>query len=137
MARRIIVDGIKVEGAEAQRIVEEALRDADETGAPRRLLPLSLLVVVAIATGVATGVTGYMLTRFAKGLPKGWYIAICIGVGIGVSVVCSRLHWRSQRRQLRAAMRRHGFDLCTRCGYWLKGLGEEQTRCPECGAPRG
>ena len=31
-------------------------------------------------------------------------------------------------------MRRRGFDLCTRCGYWLKGLGPDQTRCPECGA---
>ena len=137
MARRIIVDGIKVEGAEAQRIIEEALHDADETGAPRRILPLSLLVVVAIAVGVVTGVTGYVLTRFVKGLPRGWYIAICVCVSFVVSAVCSRLHWRSQRRQLRAAMRRHGFDLCTRCGYWLKGLGEEQTRCPECGAPRG
>ncbi len=137
MARRIIVDGIKVEGAEAQRIVDEVMRDADETGAPRRILPLSLLVVVAIAVGVATGVTGYVLGRFASGLTGGWYIAICVGVGVVVSSVCSRLHWRFYRRQLRAAMRRHGFDLCSNCGYWLKGLGQEQTRCPECGATRG
>lgn len=135
MARRIIVDGIKVEGAEAQRIVDEALRDADETGAPRRLLPMSLLIMVAVACGVVAGVTGYVLSRFT-GLTSGWQVAICVGVAFVVSGVCSRLHWRSQHRQLRAAMRRRGFDLCSRCGYWLKGLGPEQTRCPECGAPR-
>lgn len=137
MPRRIIVDGIKVEGAEADRIVDEALRDVDDTGAPRRIVPLSLLVVVAIACGVAAGMTGYVLTRFVKGLPRGWVTASCVGVALVVTGVCSRLHWRSQRRQLRAAMRRHGFDLCLRCGYWLKGLSRDQTRCPECGAPRG
>ena len=32
------------------------------------------------------------------------------------------------------AMRRHGFELCTECGYWLKGLPDGTERCPECGA---
>jgi ssDNA-binding Zn-finger/Zn-ribbon topoisomerase 1 len=33
------------------------------------------------------------------------------------------------------ALRRHGYDVCPKCGYWLKGL-EAETRCPECGARR-
>jgi len=34
------------------------------------------------------------------------------------------------------ATRQQGCDVCARCGYWLHGLGDEITRCPECGAIR-
>ncbi len=34
------------------------------------------------------------------------------------------------------ALRQHGYDVCRRCGYWLKGLDAETSHCPECGAPR-
>ena len=136
MTRRILVDGIKLEGADAQRMIDEVLRDVDETGAPRRLVPLSLLVIVAVACGVAAGVTAYVLGRYANGVSSGWRNAICVGVALVVTATCSRLQWRLHRRALRAAMRRHGFDLCPRCGYWLKGLGDDRTRCPECGAQR-
>jgi hypothetical protein len=34
------------------------------------------------------------------------------------------------------ALRGHGYDVCTRCGYWLRGLGDDISRCPECGTPR-
>jgi uncharacterized paraquat-inducible protein A len=136
MARRIIIDGIKVEGPQAQQIIQEAMYDVDEAGKPRRALPLSQLVVVAIVVGIVTGVVGYLLTRYANGLSRKMYIAICIFVSFIVAAICSRFYWRTQRRQLRAAMRRHGFELCTHCGYWLKGLSPDQSRCPECGAAR-
>ncbi|MBT8486178.1 MAG: hypothetical protein HKO59_11610 [Phycisphaerales bacterium] len=136
MASRIIVDGIKVEGAEAQRIIDEVMRDVDDAGTARRLVPLSLLVTVAVACGIAAGLTGYLLGRAAPGVPTGWRVAICIVVSICVCGACSRVHWRFYRRKLRAAMQRRGFDLCSTCGYWLKGLGERQGRCPECGASR-
>jgi len=31
------------------------------------------------------------------------------------------------------ATRDHGHHVCLGCGYWLKGLGDDTTRCPECG----
>lgn len=34
------------------------------------------------------------------------------------------------------ATRRHGYEVCARCGYWLKGLANDVARCPECGARR-
>lgn len=30
-------------------------------------------------------------------------------------------------------LRQSGYDICTRCGYSLKGLPEDHNRCPECG----
>ncbi len=31
------------------------------------------------------------------------------------------------------AMREHGYDICVKCGYWLRGLPDDSHRCPECG----
>ncbi len=33
-------------------------------------------------------------------------------------------------------IRLEGFDICVKCGYWLRGLGDEITNCPECGTKR-
>ncbi len=33
-------------------------------------------------------------------------------------------------------IRLEGFDICLKCGYWLRGLGDEITYCPECGTKR-
>ncbi len=34
------------------------------------------------------------------------------------------------------AARQRGHDVCPKCGYWLKGLGADTQRCPECGCVR-
>lgn len=34
------------------------------------------------------------------------------------------------------ALRDMGFDVCMRCGYWLRGLPATAPQCPECGALR-
>ena len=33
-------------------------------------------------------------------------------------------------------IRLEGFDVCLKCGYWLRGLGDEIMNCPECGTKR-
>lgn len=37
---------------------------------------------------------------------------------------------------VRRATREQGYDVCDRCGYWLRGLDDTTDRCPECGARR-
>ncbi len=34
------------------------------------------------------------------------------------------------------ATRQHGYDVCAKCGYWLRGLADKIERCPECGTIR-
>ncbi len=34
------------------------------------------------------------------------------------------------------ALRQLGYDVCRRCGYWLRGLSDAEDRCPECGHTR-
>jgi len=33
-------------------------------------------------------------------------------------------------------LREDGYDVCLRCGYLLRGLGEDIETCPECGSQR-
>ena len=40
------------------------------------------------------------------------------------------------RREVFYRIRKEGIDVCTNCGYWLRGLGEDVRQCPECGAGR-
>ena len=35
-----------------------------------------------------------------------------------------------------SALRELGYDVCTHCGYWLRGLGDDVKQCPECGSAR-
>ena len=85
MSRRIIIDGIRVEGVEAKRIVNEVLRGVDESGAPRRRMPWGMLVGTAICAGVASAVTAVVLQRWAgdSHWSRGWHWA-ARGAVIGV-----------------------------------------------------
>lgn len=99
LARRIIIDGIKVEGDEASRITNDVLRDVDETGTPRRLVPLGMLVGTAVFAGVASGVTGWVLVRIV-GLRGAWFLVICVAVALAVTFAWRHVHLRLQRRLL-------------------------------------
>jgi hypothetical protein len=134
--RRIIVDGIRVEGIEARRIVDEVMRDVDERGQPRRLAPPGLMAGAIILATVFSCVAGMLVQRFVGGAVGPWMVAVGLATGLTVGAVWGRTYMRFQRRQIRQAMRRRGFDLCPECGYRLKGLCENSTRCPECGAAR-
>lgn len=39
-------------------------------------------------------------------------------------------------RPLRRALRQEGYEVCIRCGHWLRDLSDREQRCPVCGAPR-
>lgn len=34
------------------------------------------------------------------------------------------------------AIRQQGYEVCRRCGYWLRGLDPDTKHCPECGTKR-
>ena len=146
MARRINVDGIRIEGEEAERIIAEAmanqrdLASAEDGKVIHSLgMPPGLLVTLIIFPALTVPVVFLALRAFQPQLPwlsNGWRTFICIFVCLLATTVISRMFWRFRKRQLRAAMKRRGFDLCEDCGYWLKGLSPGQEHCPECGATR-
>ncbi len=72
------------------------------------------------------------------GKPMGW---LGMGILVTVSVLSmwivvawlGRITWRPR---VCAALREQGYDVCTKCGYWLRGLPLETANCPECGTQR-
>lgn len=75
-------------------------------------------------------------TFLSARLPR-WSIFPMLFVQATVSwilmALLGRLSWKPR---VNAALRELGYDVCRRCGYWLRGLSETVERCPECGHER-
>ena len=57
-------------------------------------------------------------------------VSLMAAYGVVIGVVLERYCYGPLVRQV---MRSHGFDICLKCGYWLRGLPDDSRRCPECG----
>ncbi len=134
--RRIIVGGVKIQGKEARQLIRDAFRDARRRSTTRyKPLLLSLLVsLISVATYVL------LADALIPAWPKPWRtIAIALGafvLGLFIGRTLYVVHLRANRESILRAMRSRGFELCTNCGYWLKGLADDVRRCPECGKRR-
>ena len=84
-----------------------------------------------VGGGVATflGVGGVAYKLFRAGGPV-VLLAICF---FGGGAFLHRIRFSPC---VYLAMRRHGYDVCPQCGYWLRGLDDEVSCCPECGSDR-
>ena len=63
LTRRIIVDGVRVEGPEARRIVDEVLLGVDDTGSLKRRFPYGFVLGAALCGGVTACSTWANTTR--------------------------------------------------------------------------
>ncbi len=133
--RGIIVDGIKLDRTASKRVLAEAYKIAKSKGR-RRLSTLGSALAIVILSG---GLMAYPVYKVivtigfgGLGLMLGSYAVSGAGVLVAVVMLRPGLRWFN-RKEMRLAMRELGYKLCTNCGYWLKGLGEEIKHCPECG----
>ena len=134
---RLIVGGIRVEGAEARRVLRDAYRMARKKSGRRPRRPV--LIASAVSACVLIFVT-FLLARNRPtffGLPN-WLIIFIVALiaGMVAGAVVGRISIRAHKEEIILAMRSRGYDLCTSCGYWLKGLADDAGRCPECGGKR-
>ena len=136
MKHQIIIDGIRVEGEDAKRILDEVLHDVDSKGVARRRFVIGVTTAAIIVSALIAASIGATFPLLFPGIKK-VYIAMLSAAAASTSSILW-IHWymRRNKRRFREAMRRRGFELCPECGYWLKGLGDDSTRCPECGSPR-
>ena len=63
-------------------------------------------------------------------------VIMLIFLTIGVYVSHCLIFGPMSARRTYEILRQSGYDICTRCGYWLKGLDDATDRCPECGTKR-
>ena len=92
-------------------------------------------VALYLAVTVAMLGSAFVLPRF---LPSTYqpFLAFLVLYG-GLSWLVYALLQRFRFAPLfRRVVREHGYDVCLGCGYWLRGLGEDAERCPECGTAR-
>ena len=98
-------------------------------------LPVFYLLTVFLASDaggwVATfiGATGFIHRLFRAGGPFVLFV-LCFVVG---SAILQRFRFAPCAYR---ATRQQGYDVCAKCGYWLKGLSDDIRRCPKCGVKR-
>lgn len=107
------------------------------------------------AMALTVGGGGALGGAFFNAWPAGWLMALglhrtiaymigaacaaligCLLGGIAMYLVALVLGRRAWIVEARRAVRDTGREVCVRCGYWLRGLGDEVRVCPECGTER-
>ncbi len=74
----------------------------------------------------------FLLARFTW-----WWIFPTLLVQLSVSWILIALLGRIQwKPRVNNALRELGYEVCRRCGYWLRDLSDTVQRCPECGHTR-
>ena len=70
------------------------------------------------------------------GIPTGLLMYLPVPFAFLVWAGGCFLYGLTCRREYMHRLRVSGFEVCLQCGYWLRGLGDDVKRCPECGAAR-
>lgn len=95
-------------------------------------LPSSSMIAFGVFFSMALiGLGGNSLASFAITVPV-VLACICVGMVIGLGFACYLK--RHLPREIRRVLQQAGLDVCSRCGYWMRGLEQATSRCPECGA---
>ena len=88
----------------------------------------TLYATLVFLLGVVAAASGWY------GPYKAWQMAIVLMINAGLWVLVFAILRRVSIAPLaRRLLRERGIDVCIRCGYWLRGLGKDVTKCPECG----
>jgi hypothetical protein len=99
------------------------------------LLPATFLVLAPFAADVGGRIAAYIgfggpVYKACRAVSP---FVLTVAYFIAGGVILQRVRFAPCVYQ---SLRRHGYDVCVKCGYWLKGLGADSPCCPECGTQR-
>lgn len=80
-------------------------------------MPAGLIPILVLSAGVPAWNYFYFLVPFL--------LIYWVWFSVAYGVCCRKEHYYRLRLQ--------GFNCCGYCGYWLRGLEEKNSVCPECG----
>lgn len=100
----------------------------------RRSRVAAIILATPLAAAYFVGFTWLLSVVPALGSPW-WLIATLPAAAVPPIIVVAMTRRRMKNCHLHA-LRDQGFELCSGCGYWLRGLGQNVKQCPECGAER-
>ncbi len=96
---------------------------------------LQLVIPFTLVAGFVLGLLTPLIIPFSW-TGMAWRYAR-VGVGLGLFALLGFALFQIVRPRyehyFRRVVRKRGHEMCLRCGYWLKGLGEDVKQCPECG----
>ena len=84
--------------------------------------------------------TAMLLVLLPRFLPMHFTVSIIPTLVVQMTVtwiliaLLGRISWKPK---VNSALRQLGYDVCRRCGYWLRGLSDAVDRCPECAVTLG
>lgn len=99
----------------------------------------NVLVYVAVIAVVLGGalVLGWFIGRSGLVLPAATLLFILV-LYTALAWFANALFYRFRFAPLvRQVIQRYGYEICIKCGHWMRGLTTDTERCPECGARRG
>lgn len=97
------------------------------------------LTRLSLAHAAIPGVFLFCTHMLTSALFPGRIMMVVLGLVIGTTLTWIAMtfvgHW-VWKPHVNKALREMGFDVCFRCGYWLRGLDSSTVKCPECGVKR-
>lgn len=113
---------------------DHAIRDIERRMMPRSILGWLQFLVFVIPLSLAPFIALHFLIKWLHPAPfpgKGW--VIFIGATLIYTIIIYLLLRGGMPRDLRRKLVQAGVPVCLKCGYDLRGLPADRTRCPECG----
>jgi uncharacterized paraquat-inducible protein A len=92
-------------------------------------------VVLAALLLVMSGSMSFVLVLMGR-LNVGSLLLFLTVYGVTAYVAIAFLYRFRFARLVRRVLRRHGYETCVKCGYWLRELNDGIDVCPECGTGR-
>ncbi len=91
------------------------------------------IAIVAVPLFLASG--ALVMVRASIHAP-GVFSSLLLLYGAGSWIWGCLLYRVFGRSEYYYRIRLEGFDVCLKCGYWLRALDDDVKQCPECGAKR-
>lgn len=114
----------------------EALARAREMCEQQRQRSRIAIILFATPLALAYFVAFIWWVNYLSSFSTPWWLLASLPAAAVPPIIVFIIMRHRLKKHLLQALRHHGYELCPKCGYWLRGLDGRVKNCPECGAKR-